>query len=488
MKLRLQAGTPNDLNRDYVPPGIPGTDMTVNENGNNSQVYPDGLRDFSAVLADGTTDHWYEYVPASYDGSKAVPLVVSNHGGLMSGWAQAVYSSWTLLAEREGFIVVFPDAPVYKMWMLQGMADKVRQHPELVLPIPMDPPDWRDNHDLKFVKALIGTMREKYNIDAGRIFMHGMSMGHAMTEQFARFCGDMLAGAAGSGASPMPAQLYDADGTLRNEGGPVPMWISHPELNGMDGPMDEEQRLQKLDRDYWSAVNGVRGLPRIRITGEDNLAFYRGEKADLVWLDIKNRDHGQTLDEAFLIWNYFFSGLRRLPDGTIAREGSRLAPEGDGDALAFAAGCRRAWRHNAPVELPTAPVLWDKLKYHGLEGGQLVRGSYLCVPLRFLAAAFGASYETNAAGSEATLRFPDGREAQFARGVIGCLADGELVSMYCETLEREGELLVSVEWFCRALLNKNVSFCNGVAYITDHHAELSFFMAELIKGLLEKDV
>ena len=31
----LRAGTPNDENRDYVPLGIPGTDMTVNENGNN---------------------------------------------------------------------------------------------------------------------------------------------------------------------------------------------------------------------------------------------------------------------------------------------------------------------------------------------------------------------------------------------------------------------------------------------------------------------
>ena len=40
MKLRLQAGNPNDANRDYVPMGIKGTDMTVNENGNNSQVYP----------------------------------------------------------------------------------------------------------------------------------------------------------------------------------------------------------------------------------------------------------------------------------------------------------------------------------------------------------------------------------------------------------------------------------------------------------------
>ena len=485
MELKLRAGTPNDANRDYVPLGIPGTDMTVNENGNNSQVYPERLREYTGVLADGETDIWYEYVPKSYDGSKPVPLVVSNHGGLMSGWAQAVYSSWTLLAEREGFICVFPNAHALQMWTLQGMMDKVRANPELVLPIPADPEDWHDNHDVKFVKALIEHMQEKYRIDPGRIYMHGMSMGHMMTDQFARFYGYLLAGAGGSGASCMPGQLRTAAGELRNWGGPVPMWISHPELNGMDGPLDEEQRLQQLSRDYWSQINGVHSAPQIRIIGENNLAFFKGEKADLVWLDIKNRDHGQTLDEAFLIWDYFYSGFRRLPDGTLLREGSRLAPEGDEMALAFSAGCRKAWFCNTSVELPTAPVRWDKLKYHGLDGGQMVRGSYLCVPLRFLASAFGAAYETNEEGTEATLRFPDGRRAQFARGVIGCLVDEELVSMYCETLQREGELLVSAEWFCRALMNLNVSVCNGTVYATDHFAELSYFMAELIKDLIQ---
>ena len=74
-------GSPNDANRDYVPMGIKGTDMTVNENGNNSQVYPARLQEYTGVLADGLTDTWYEYVPESYDGSKKVPLVVSNHGG-----------------------------------------------------------------------------------------------------------------------------------------------------------------------------------------------------------------------------------------------------------------------------------------------------------------------------------------------------------------------------------------------------------------------
>lgn len=482
--MNLKAGTPNDANRDYVPLDIPGTDMTVNENGNNSQVYPERLRRFSEVLADGLTDCWYEYVPESYDGSKAVPLIVSNHGGLMNGWAQAVYSSWTLLSEREGFLCVFPDAHELQMWMLQGMAAKVRANPELVLPIPADPEDWHDNHDIRFVRALIERMKEKYNIDPGRIYMHGMSMGHMMTDQFARFHGDILAGASGSGAGCMESQLYEADGTVRNWGGPVPMWISHPELNGMDGPREQENAQQQMSRAYWSQINGVRSLPEIRIIGEDNFAFYHGDKADLVWLDIKNRDHGQTLDEAYLIWNYLFSGRRRLPDGTIAREPGRLSMEGDAHALAFAAGCRKVWRRGAPKELPAAPVLWDKLKYHGLEGGHMVRGQYLCVPLRYLAEVFGSSYETNAEGTEATVTLRDGRCAQFARGVIGCLVDGELVSMYCETLQREGELLVSVEWFCRWFFNGNVSVCNGVAYVTDHFAELSAFMAELIRELL----
>ena len=45
MAFELIPGAPNDLNRDYVPAGVVGTDMTVNENGNNSQVYPKKLKE-----------------------------------------------------------------------------------------------------------------------------------------------------------------------------------------------------------------------------------------------------------------------------------------------------------------------------------------------------------------------------------------------------------------------------------------------------------
>ncbi len=485
MSLRLQAGNPNDANRDYVPLAIKGTDMTVNENGNNSQVYPAKLQEFSGVLADGLEDHWYEYVPDSYNGSKPVPLVISNHGGLMNGWAQAVYSSWTLLAEREGFICVFPDAHELQMWTLQGMQARVKANPELVLPLPVDPEDFHDNHDLNFVKALIAKTQEKYNIDATRIYMQGMSMGHMMSDQFARYYGNILAGVAGSGATPMESQLYAPDGSLMNWGGPVPMWISHPEKNGMDGPKENENKALKCGREYWMKVNGVHTAPQIRIVGEDNFAFYTGDKADLVYLDIKNRDHGQALDEAFYYWNYMFSGLRRMPDGTLVKDKTIWEATGDKFALAVTPGTKKAWFHNAVTEMPVAPLLWQKLKYHGLNGGQIVRGEYLCVSLRFLAQVFGAEYSTDEAGLEATLKLADGRVVKVSRGVIGCLVDDNLYAMYCEALHRDGELMVSVEWFCRFLFNLNVSVCDGVAYVTDHFAELSTFMAELIKEELQ---
>ena len=36
-KIFLRPGTPDDVNRDYLPESIFGSDIVVNENGNNSQ-------------------------------------------------------------------------------------------------------------------------------------------------------------------------------------------------------------------------------------------------------------------------------------------------------------------------------------------------------------------------------------------------------------------------------------------------------------------
>ena len=156
-----------------------------------------------------------------------------------------------------------------------------------------------------------------------------------------------------------------------------------------------------------------------RIHGENNFAFYRGKKADLVYLDIKNRDHGQSLDEAYLYWDYFFSGLRREADGSITMGETNLPRKGDEHAAAFAPGVSRVWWHNRVVELKAAPVRWQKLKYHGLNGGQLVRGEYTCVPVSFLAEMTGGTLSVSEDTLTAALTLPDGRELQLPGAASG---------------------------------------------------------------------
>ena len=486
MKLKLRAGTPNDANREYLPEAIKGSDMVVNENGNNSQPYPQRLVECTGVLVDGVEDRWYEYVPASYDGSKKVPLIVGNHGGLMTGWGHAIYTSWTMVADREGFICVFPDAHSKRMWTVEGVFDNWDPSDAPDLPAQYAPRDWRENHDMKYLEALIAHMKEKYNIDEGRVFIQGMSMGNLMTSMFARYRGQLLAGAAGSGGPTKPEKLFSPQGEILNLGGPMAIWQSRPEKNGLPpGGHYDEATVNKYSRFYWMKINECDPIPQIRIEGEDNFAFYRGKKADLVYLDIKNRDHGQTLDEAFLYWDYLFSGVHKEPDGRVVMGESIRPRTGDAFAMAFAAGSRQCWFENSLHTLSTPPVRWQKLKYHGLNGGQKVRGEYLCVPVSFLAKAVGAEYLPAEDTLTAELVLADGRHVQFARGSIGCMIDDTMRCMYCEALHRDGELLVSLEWFCKYLFNYHVSECNGVVYVTDHFIDLSFFMADLIKDLFE---
>ena len=128
--------------------------------------------------------------------------------------------------------------------------------------------------------------------------------------------------------------------------------------------------------------------------------------------------------------------------------------------------------------------MWQKIKYHGLNGGHKVRGEYLMVPAAFLARMVSAEYETSDDGLSAVMLLKDGRRLQFARGSIGCMIDDTMRQMYVETIHRGGELMLSVEWFGRYLFNYTVSVHNGACYVTDHHAELSYFMADLMKDLL----
>ena len=165
--MRLRPGIPDDENRDYLPEKLKYSNYVVNENGNNSQPYPENLKEFKQVLVNGVEDVWYEYVPNSYDSSTKTPLVLSMHGGLMTGWGQAVYTSWTMVADRDNVIVVFPNAHSKRMWTLEATQEEQDASKSMPSEIRMNYSNAtkEENHDIKYIFDLIDVLKEKYNME-----------------------------------------------------------------------------------------------------------------------------------------------------------------------------------------------------------------------------------------------------------------------------------------------------------------------------------
>lgn len=484
-KIFILPGTPDDDNREYLPEAIKGSDLVVNENGNNSQVYPARLTEFTDKVIGDKEDTWYEYVPASYDGTKQVPLVVSLHGGLMTGWGQAIYTSWTLVADREGFIVLFPSAGKRRFWIVDCEEDKLEiaaapRDDGIYINMPPDKPE--DNHDMNVVNKLVERMIQKYSIDEGRVYLQGMSMGNMMSSQIARYYGEIYAGKAGSGGPSSPGLLFDDRDKVINRGGALAVWqtrlehdVTPPHFEG------DTEYVVRRNREYWKRINECHSLPEIKIVGEDNFAFYKGEKADLVFRDVKNRDHGQTFDDAELVWDYLFSGTRRNEDGKIVHENSIASRSGDQFAIALAAGSAKAYVNNELVMMSGPAIKRQKLKYHGLDGDSIVRGEYLCVPVSFIANVFNAQLVASEGNLAVEIKLPNGTTLQFARGSIGCVVDNRIKAMHCEAVFTNGELHVPIQWISQVIFNHFASTCEDVLYITDHYAEISKNMAHLIR-------
>lgn len=134
-------------------------------------------------------------------------------------------------------------------------------------------------------------------------------------------------------------------------------------------------------------------------------------------------------------------------------------------------------------------LLLGKIKYHGLNGNAIVRGSYAYIPVSSLAEIFHMRLKTEENGRVAYLCgapqigkiiSEEVEEIQFAEGNIACIVNNSVESMYAEAVMKENELCVSLEWFARRFLRLSVSECDGVVYATDHPSRISWHMADLI--------
>jgi polyhydroxybutyrate depolymerase len=114
------------------------------------------------IISSGQKREYLLYVPSSYDSPKPTPLVISMHGGAMWGAAQRETSRWNEVAERHGFIVVYPSGTQFpKRWHAS------QPGPGLTA-------------DVRFISELIDTLKANYNLDPSRIYADGLSNGGGM--------------------------------------------------------------------------------------------------------------------------------------------------------------------------------------------------------------------------------------------------------------------------------------------------------------------
>jgi len=121
-------------------------------------------RSNGSIVSSGEKREYLLYVPRSYVRSKRVPLVISLHGA--GGWPvqQMQFSGWNRLADREGFIVVYPagaDTFGPRIWHTGSGS--------------------RGARDVRFISELIDKLERDYAIDRERIYVNGLSNGGGMS-------------------------------------------------------------------------------------------------------------------------------------------------------------------------------------------------------------------------------------------------------------------------------------------------------------------
>lgn len=310
------------------------------------------VKDTGLGCNNGYPHTWYEYVPPRLRGTEEkVPLLFYFHGGGCVPLYGAEQSDWHDIADREGFIVVYPEASQRKTWNV-----------------------WNDQKELTcsdrdFFLALIAHMKTVHPIDETRIYVSGFSMGGMMSNAMACALPEVIAAAApcnayqegyfssyqalmgrmskgtaydpgnGSGDGEVSASAVKREADAKKAAFDYRMPIiqtsglidgSWPITNGADA------RLRTFD--YWKKYNNIHTEPfaqdmtnesgitadETRYEGADERFLHHrwftddpGHAALYELLLTKRCPHALDIRTAGMVWA-FLKKFSRNPDGTLA--------------------------------------------------------------------------------------------------------------------------------------------------------------------------
>ena len=179
----------------------------------------------------GLPRQYLVYVPADYDGSTAVPLVVDVHGLGSNALQERAISGMRATSDDNGFLVVYPDG-----WHNAWNANICCGNPDI--------------DDVGFIRAVVAAAAAQANVDPRRIYVTGLSNGGAMSQRLACDAADLFAASA-----PMAFPIAYKPATECQPSRLIPV-LTVMGLTDMlvryDGPFGSAAGTF----DYWHDVNG----------------------------------------------------------------------------------------------------------------------------------------------------------------------------------------------------------------------------------------
>lgn len=255
----------------------------------DSTQLPSGVSE-QRLTSGGVERRYLVYLPATYDGHAALPLVLELHGSGGTPEGQLGASQLSAVADAERFAIVAPEA-VGGRWNV--------------------PPDPAKVDDVRFASDLLDAMERQVCVDRQRVYATGFSGGGRMSSQLACDLSERVAAVAAIGglrfpgpcerARSMPIVAFHgtADAINPYDGGGQPYWGT-----GVEAAFDG-----------WGERNGCGPRRESRVaasvvqlahggSGCADVVLYRIEGLGHSWPDViyRDRQRGTAND---LIWSFF---------------------------------------------------------------------------------------------------------------------------------------------------------------------------------------
>ncbi len=277
---------------------------------------PDEGGKWQKLNYDGLPRTYLVHLPPVQDDGEALPLVILLHGGGSDGRDAARVSGMSAVADRAGFIAVYPNGtgrrPGVRTWnathccgyaMLNGI------------------------DDVGFLGALIKQLQRDYPVDPRRTYVAGMSNGGMLAHRAAVAYSNRIAGVGAVGAAlfgeeprprnPVAAILINgmADQHVPFEGGLSRRAVSRSN-------MTKEMKPAGYAATFWARANGCAEPPGQSVEGTVERRIYDGcaDGAEVAFYVLRDGEHAwpggekwrpgsdepsRAINATEVIWDFF---------------------------------------------------------------------------------------------------------------------------------------------------------------------------------------